>query len=482
MADENKPPPVLPFDTGAYRTRLGDVMSRPAETLDAALLLRDAARRMAERNTGALLITEHERPVGILTERDLTRALASLGAEAAALPVREAMTPAIISLPEDTLLFRALGRMRRLGLRYLPATGPKGDVTGIVSARQLLRMRATESESLADAVAGASDAMALGAARAELPNLTRRLLAEKLAPSEMAQVISGVYADITQRAAELVERAMTAEGDIPPAPWCLLILGSGGRGESLLRPDQDNAILHAGSTEDDGWYARAGKRIADLLNEAGIPYCKGGVMAMNTAWRGNQGQWRARIAEWVQRHSVEALLNVDIFYDLQPVHGHRRIGEALRMEALAAVRASPFFLRLLAEQAAKIHPAISLFGHLVEKEGLVDLKLGGLLPLVSSARCMALKLGLPLTATQARLKAAAEHHGLGEADLEGLLSAHELILGLILRQQLADLAAGRSAGSLVAIAGLSRLERNRLKAALRHLSRLPAMVQDVLTR
>jgi hypothetical protein len=47
---------------------------------------------------------------------------------------------------------------------------------------------------------------------------------------------------------------------------------------------------------------------------------------------------------------------------------------------------------------------------------------------------------------------------------------------------LADLAAGRAAGSLVAIAGLSRLERSRLKAALRHLSRLPAMVQDVLTR
>src|SRR3546814_3145603 len=87
----------------------------------------------------------------------------------------------------------------------------------------------------------------------------------------------------------------------------MLILGSGGRGESLLSPDQDNAIIHAGSTEDDGWYARAGERIAALLDDAGIPYCKGGVMAKNTGWRGNQGQWRSRVTDWIrsEEHTSE---------------------------------------------------------------------------------------------------------------------------------------------------------------------------------
>src|SRR3546814_18969405 len=89
----------------------------------------------------------------------------------------------------------------------------------------------------------------------------------------------------------------------------MLILGSGGRGESLLSPDQDNAIIHAGSTEDDGWYARAGERIAALLDDAGIPYCKGGVMAKNTGWRGNQGQWRSRVTDWIPRPAPEALLH-----------------------------------------------------------------------------------------------------------------------------------------------------------------------------
>src|SRR3546814_11059395 len=74
---------------------------------------------------------------------------------------------------------------------------------------------------------------------------------------------------------------------------------------------------------------------------------------------------------------------------LRPVHGALRLGEALRNEALDAARGSRAFLRLLAEQTAQIHPAIGLFGRLREKEGRVDLKLGGLLPLVSAARVMA---------------------------------------------------------------------------------------------
>src|SRR5690606_40439400 len=60
--------------------------------------------------------------------------------------------------------------------------------------------------------------------------------------------------------------------------------------------------------------------------------------------------------------------------------------EHLRREALAAARSAPLFLRLLAEQSAQLHPAIGLFGRLREQGGRIDLKLGGLLPLVSAAR------------------------------------------------------------------------------------------------
>lgn len=474
--------PALP-DLEPYRRRVSAVMRQPVNDIDGGATLAEIARHMAENAHGGLLVRDRfGRHVGILTERDVTRALGRRGAEALQLTAEDLMTRDIVAIHESAFVFRAIGRMRRLNLRYLPVTDNAGRFVGILTARSLLRLRAQDSQLIADELDVAQTAEELGLARTALPQLASTLLAEGSDAPAVAAVISGIYADITARAAAIVEAEFDRAGEPAPAPWCMLILGSGGRGESLLKPDQDNAIIHAGSSEDDGWYARAGERIAALLDSAGVPYCKGGVMAKNTAWRGAQGQWRARVTEWIGRHTPEALLNVDIFYDLQPVYGALRLGEALRFEALAAARSSPVFLRLLAEQTAQLHPALNFLGRLkTDDDGRVDLKLGGLLPLVSAARLMALKLGIPATSTAERLKAVGAAGLIGKDDITGLTRAHALLLETILRQQIADLAAERPPGSRVDPKAMSAAQRSRLKAALKHVALLPDMVQDVLT-
>ncbi|MBX3454210.1 DUF294 nucleotidyltransferase-like domain-containing protein [Ferrovibrio sp.] len=469
------------FDLAPYRKTLAEVMRSPPFRLPAEAALAEAAQLMTRENVGALLITEKDCVAGILTERDLTRALAVHGTAAATLPVGGLMTRTIASMAGDAQLFRAIGRMRRLNLRYLPVVDELGGYIGVVSARALLRQRAAETQSIIDGLDTATSAEQLGQARAALPDLARLLMAEKLAAHEVAAAISGIYADITSRAAALVEKRLNAELGPAPAPWCLLMLGSGGRGESLLKPDQDNAIVHGGNAADDAWYARAGELIADLLDAAGIPYCKGGVMAKNAIWRGDMQAWRQRIGEWIGRHSAAMLLNVDIFYDLKPLYGDAALAQDLRLQALQAASRSPLFLRLLAEQAAQLHPAIGLFGRLVEKDGRVDLKLGGLLPLVSAARLLALKLALPATATRQRLMLAAARGLIGEEDLTRLLDAHELILGRVLRQQIEDIAKGEPPSSRVDVHGLSRREVTRLKRALGQLALLPDIIQGAIT-
>ncbi len=485
MADDTLPAPnatqSLSADLSPYRKTLAEVMRSPPFRLHAEATLAEAAQLMARENIGALLVSENDCVAGILTERDLTRALAAHGAGAAALPVAQLMTRGISAMPGDALLFRAIGRMRRLNLRYLPVTDELGGYVGLVSARALLRQRAAETQSIVDGLDIAGSAEQLGQARAALPDLARMLLAEKLAAHEAAAVISGIYSDITTRAAALTEARLTAERGPAPAPWCLLMLGSGGRGESLLKPDQDNAIVHDGKPEHDAWFARAGEMIADLLNDAGIPYCKGGVMAKNAIWRGDMQSWRERVGEWIGRHSAAMLLNVDIFYDLKPLYGDAALAQRLRQDALQAASRSPLFLRLLAEQAAQLHPAIGLFGRLVEKDGRVDLKLGGLLPLVSAARLVALKLALPATSTRQRLAQAGQRGLIGDEDLARLLDAHELLLGRVLRQQIEDIAKGEPPSSRVDVHALGRRDVTRLKRALGHLALLPDIIQGALT-
>lgn len=473
--------PALP-DLEPYRRRVGEIMRRPAVDISGDATLPEIARRMTETASGLLFVTDRfGQPVGLITERDVIGALAHEG-DALTTTAGQVMSRDIIAIDEHAFLFRAIGRMRRLNLRHLAVTDAAGRYIATLSARSLLQLRAQTSQVIADGLDVAQTPAELAQARAALPDLAATLLQEQASAPEIAAVISGIYCDITARAAAIVESDCIAAGQPPPAPWCMLVLGSGGRGESLLAPDQDNAIIHAGSTEDDGWYARAGEKISDLLDQAGIPYCKGGVMARNTGWRGNEGQWRARVTDWLRHTTPQALLNIDIFYDLRPVYGALRLGANLRREALAAARANPPFLRLLAEQTAQLHPAIGFFGGLkTDAQQRIDLKLGGLLPLVSAARLMALRQGSTETGTAARLRAIAGAGLMNETDLNSLLQAHRLLLRLVLGQQISDLAAGLTAGSRVDVTALARPDRDALRTALKSLELLPDMVQTVLT-
>src|SRR5690606_19727377 len=136
-----------------------------------------------------------------------------------------------------------------------------------------------------------------------------------------------------RRAAQLAETRMQDEGmGPPPVPYAVLVLGSAGRGESQLAADQDNAIVYAQGAEgggEDAYFAELGAQISDILDAAGVPYCRGGVMARNREWRKSLADWRATIDGWVRRQKPEDLLNVDIFFDAVPVHGEFQLAETI---------------------------------------------------------------------------------------------------------------------------------------------------------
>ncbi len=143
-----------------------------------------------------------------------------------------------------------------------------------------MRQRATVALAIGDEVAQAKSAQELGDAFVRMPELGRSLRAEGVAAHQVAAVISGLIRDMTARAGQLAVMEMEAHGKGPaPADWCLLVLGSGGRGESLLSADQDNALIHDHGEDDHPWFQEFGGRISLILNGAGIPFCKGGVMA-----------------------------------------------------------------------------------------------------------------------------------------------------------------------------------------------------------
>ena len=112
-----------------------DVMTQATVTETRSDTLRAAAERMWRQQTGSLLICEQGRITGIITERDLLRAVA-LGADPGTSTVDEAMTTEVLTVPPDMALHEAAREMAARCIRHLPVV-QDGELLGVISMRDI---------------------------------------------------------------------------------------------------------------------------------------------------------------------------------------------------------------------------------------------------------------------------------------------------------------------------------------------------------
>ena len=479
------------IDSYPYRHRVRDVMHTPAKFVSAETPLAKALRQMMDERVSSLYVRSAEsnedtvlaEDIGIVTERDGLRAIATHGAEALARPVKELMSKPLAVVPADAFIYLAIGRMSRLAIRHLGVVNEGGHVVGALSARDLLRLRASEAISLGDEVDEATDVHALGAAWAKLPHAAAALLAEDVSAGDIAGIISSELGELTRKAALIAEERLREADGGPPCAYSVAVLGSAGRGESLLSVDQDNAIVFAegepGGTYD-VWFEKLGTHIADILHEVGVPYCAGGVMASNPQWRGSTATWRRRIEEWMRVSRPEDLLAVDIFFDLRPVHGDGRLCTTLWRQAYEVARGRYDFAKLLAEAAGPIESGLGLFRQFKTKEGRINLKKAGLFGIVSTTRVLAICHHVVERSTLARLAGIKALRIGAEADLDALADAQKTFVEFMLAQQTDDVDHGIPPSNAITVKRLSSKDRIRLRTALEAVQHLEDLQRDLL--
>jgi CBS domain-containing protein len=115
---------------------VGEIMTPDVLALEPATSLVDAARRMHERRVGAVVVTEGERIVGIVTERDVLRAVATGSVDGT---VADAMTHGPDTIEPDESAGQAAALMIHGGFRHLPVV-VGGNVVGMLSIRDLVRV------------------------------------------------------------------------------------------------------------------------------------------------------------------------------------------------------------------------------------------------------------------------------------------------------------------------------------------------------
>lgn len=458
--------------TAVFTRRVGDHMEPPPPVVEATDTCRDAVMRLARADASEVIVADADgRIIGIVTEQDVSRRIAC--SERDELPVETVMSSPVTSISENDYLYHAIARMRRHGLRHMPVVDACEKVVGMLRLHQAIAVAAASMIGRIERLSHEEDLAGMKAMKEAQIQVALELLDDAVPGPEIQAFLSRINNDVYRGVVHLCLRAMRESGrGGPPVAFDVVVMGSGGRGESFLHPDQDNGFVIEDYPSErhnqiDTWFIELAERVTDALAEAGFVHCPGNVMAINPVWRKTLSQWCEQTRAWVARSEGLSLRYCDIFFDFDCVFGPGGLARNLR-EHVTALAPHPHFLRELFKVDEEHGVALGLFDRLKRdplpgpNRGKLNLKLTGTLPLVGAVRILALRERIEDTGTLGRIAALREHGVLDADEQDYLVGAYRHISALLLRQQLEDYRNGRRPGNHVPPEALSRREKDML--------------------
>lgn len=125
---------------GLSETRtLGEIATQSAVTVDQAATVNETVQLMNKKNVTAVIVTTGAKPVGIFTERDVLKRVATKAIDAKTAPIKQVMTAPLISMPHTTLVGDVLLEMSHRDIRNMPVRDAKGNLVGLVAMPEILQ-------------------------------------------------------------------------------------------------------------------------------------------------------------------------------------------------------------------------------------------------------------------------------------------------------------------------------------------------------
>ncbi len=382
--------------------KVGEAFLHPPVVVPAATPMQAAALRMEAEKATSLLVRRADDALGIVTDADLVRA-AFVRALPFDAPIEQVASFPAVTIAHDAFLFRAQLLMTQRGVRHMPVLRD-GTVIGVLELIDLVGHMSSRSYLVMAEIERAGSIDELGRAAAAIGPLLEALHETGMKIQAIAEMVSDLNRSILRRLF-----AFLAPPDLL-ANACLVVMGSEGRGEQLARTDQDNALILAdGAAIDDAALREVCIRFTETLIGYGYPRCPGNMMVSNPQWAQREAAFRADIDAWLARPSGESFLNLAALTDAAAVAGDPAVLERLRRHLFASIGNAGGFLSHFARPILQFDTPIGFFHQILaghgEHAGEIDLKKGGLFPIVHGVRALALERRIEAVNSFARIEA-----------------------------------------------------------------------------
>ncbi|CAO3352910.1 DUF294 nucleotidyltransferase-like domain-containing protein [Azospirillum melinis] len=400
--------------------RIRQAYLHPPLFVDAAASLRDAAEAMRQNRASSVLVRGADGAVGILTGTDL-RDLVVLDGRPVSEPVGPLARYGLLTLDRDDLLFNALVLMTKHAVRRVVVT-ENGAIVGLLGQSDLLAVLSNHSQVIGLQVEHATDPADLRRASRSIVELIRTLHATGVKVSFIADLVTELNRRIFRKLFELLA---------PPdllANSCLIVMGSEGRGEQLLKTDQDNGLILRNGF-DCPELPRFAADFTRHLVEFGYPPCPGNIMVSNPEWTRPLAGYKDALFNWVHRPDEAAQMNLAIFYDAAPVAGDATLLAEAKDYLLSRLQDNQMFFTQFARPALSFDTPSGLFAALFERRRAeaVDIKKAGIFPIVHGVRALALEKHRAETNTVERIQVLAELGALDRKMAADLVEAFTIL-------------------------------------------------------
>ena len=458
--------------------KVKDAKVHKAVVVDTNKTIYEAAKIIKQEKIPTLLLKDENGEMYIVTDSDFRQKVILNRMDYDDLVVKIA-SKGLIYINEDDFLFNAQLQMAKHGLKRVVVKNDHDEIVGILDQISLSSFFATNTFAVSNQIINAETLEELKEASHSFIKIIKSLNAKGV----KIEFISKLINQLNKKLLDKLYKLLAPKELIGKS--CLVVMGSEGRAEQILRTDQDNALI---ISDDCSISEEKLREFTNLFTETlvdfGFPRCEGNIMVSNPYWCRSQSDFKELIYEWVNNPSGDNFMNIAIFYDALCVSGDIEIIKELKNYLFKISSNSQSFYTNFARVINSFDVPLGFFDGFVfnskdeKHKDEIDIKRGGIFIIVQGIRSLSIQNRVLNTNTIKRINSLKELKVLDDESAKELIMAFNILNSLKLKASLEKLDKKEKIDNFVNPNRLTIMEKDLLKDSFKIVNKLKKRLEN----
>ncbi|RZV19753.1 DUF294 nucleotidyltransferase-like domain-containing protein [Aliarcobacter butzleri] len=438
--------------------KVGDTLIHEACMVDEDTKLIDAIEKSMQFKTSTIIVKKSDGGYGIITD-SLLKVKVLLQGRDLTIPVRDIAIFPLLTIQKDDYLFEALTILIKRNIKRIGVTNNNGEMIGILEQIDILSHFANHTYVIESKIKNANKVEDLKIASNEFLNIIKSLQAKGVKIYHISNLIGQLNTKVYQKLYSLVLPEELQKNA------CLIVMGSEGRNEQIIKTDQDNALVIKNGIDVEQ-YRPYMQQLTNHLIDLGYPPCEGNIMVSNPYWCKTADEYKTDITKWINSPDMKSYLDLAIFIDAFAVAGDKELLINLKEYLYNKIQSKDIFMAYFAKSTLAFDTPTT-FSSFMAKDDLINIKKAAIFPIVQGIRSLALKEKIKETTTIKRIKILEARNILEKTKAAELIEAFEIASTLRLKNQLDCIQEGVALTNEINTNDLGKIERDLLKESFK---------------